>query len=205
MEDALKKNIKYLDPTLILWRSSSQWIGGLFFLFILIIIFSNKSFNYKMTNLTFSGDSNFKSEENIKNNILKIFFIYSALSIIILILLSFSGLRLFNSLNMSMTLVSGGGFLPTDSINKIISTNFQKIIFIFSLILSMLNFYLLLNLFNKNILIKEGSFVAKIFLGTSFNEIIALAKTIFKDVKVFKPKSSRKESKESFIICKILR
>ena len=27
------KNIKYLDPTLILWRSSSQWIGGLYFLF----------------------------------------------------------------------------------------------------------------------------------------------------------------------------
>ena len=39
------KNIKYLDPTLILWRSSSQWIGGLFFLFFLIILFSNKSFN----------------------------------------------------------------------------------------------------------------------------------------------------------------
>ena len=32
------KDIKYLDPTLILWRSSSQWIGGLFFLFFLIII-----------------------------------------------------------------------------------------------------------------------------------------------------------------------
>ena len=30
------KNIKYLDPTLILWRSSSQWIGGLYFLFFLI-------------------------------------------------------------------------------------------------------------------------------------------------------------------------
>jgi trk system potassium uptake protein TrkH len=54
-----------------------------------------------------------------------------------------------------MTLVSGGGFLPTDSINKIISTNFQKIIFIFSLILSMLNFYLLFNIFNKKTLIKE--------------------------------------------------
>ena len=46
------KDIKYIDPTLILWRSSSQWIGGLFFLFFLMIIFSNKSFNYKMTNLT---------------------------------------------------------------------------------------------------------------------------------------------------------
>ena len=60
-------------------------------------------------------------------------------------------------------------------------------------------------LFAKDILTKEGSFVAKIFLGSSFNEIVALAKTVFKEVKVFKPKSSRKESKESFIICKILR
>ena len=59
--------------------------------------------------------------------------------------------------------------------------------------------------FSKDILAKEGNFIAKIFLGTSFNEIVALAKTIFKEVKVFKPKSSRKESKESFIICKILR
>ena len=50
------KNIKYLDPTLILWRSSSQWIGGLYFLFFLILIFSNKQFNYKMIDLTYSGD-----------------------------------------------------------------------------------------------------------------------------------------------------
>ena len=108
------KNIKYLDPTLILWRSSSQWIGGFFFLLFLIIVFSNKSFNYKMTNLSYSGESNFNSENNIKDNILRVLIIYSVLSIIILTLLNFSGLRLFNSLNMSMTLVSGGGFLPTD-------------------------------------------------------------------------------------------
>ena len=149
------KNIKYLDPTLILWRSSSQWIGGLFFLIILIIIFSNKSFNFKMTNLTFSGDGNFKSKENIKDNILKIFIIYSVLTIIILTFLSFSGLRLFNSLNMSMTLISSGGFLPTDNISKVISTNLQKIFFLFSLLISLLNFYLLFNLLNRKILIKE--------------------------------------------------
>ena len=149
------KNIKYLDPTLILWRSSSQWIGGLFFLFFLIIVFSNQSFNYKMTNLTYSGENNFKSKENIKENILRIFIIYSILSIIILTLLNISGVRLFNSLNMSMTLVSSGGFLPTDNISKVISTNFQKIVLIFSLILSMLNFYLIINLLNKNTLIKE--------------------------------------------------
>jgi 23S rRNA (uridine2552-2'-O)-methyltransferase len=59
--------------------------------------------------------------------------------------------------------------------------------------------------FSKEMLVQEGRFVSKIFLGSSFNEIVALGKKIFKEVKVFKPKSSRKESKESFIICKILR
>ena len=143
------KDIKYLDPTLILWRSSSQWIGGLYFLIFIIIIFSNKTFNYKMTDLVYSGDSSYKSEDNIKQNITKIIIIYSVLSFIIFTLLNISGLRLFNSLNMSMTLLSGGGFLPTDDINKIISTNFQKIIFFLSLIISMLNLFLLFNLLNK--------------------------------------------------------
>ena len=149
------KEIKYLDPTLILWRSSSQWLGGLFFLFFLLIIFSNKSFNYKMTNLTYSGDNNVSSENNIKDNLLKIFIIYSLLSIIILSLLNLSGVRLFNSVNLSMTLISGGGFLPIENMSKIISSNFQKIVIILSFIISMLNFYLLFNLFNKNILIKD--------------------------------------------------
>ena len=149
------KDIKYLDPTLILWRSSSQWLGGLFFLFFLLIIFSNKSFNFKMTNLTYSGDNNFNSENNIKDNLFGIFIIYSILSIVILSLLNLSGIRLFNSLNLSMTLISGGGFLPIESLNKIISTNFQKIVLIFSFIVSLLNFYVFFNLLNKNILIKD--------------------------------------------------
>ena len=59
--------------------------------------------------------------------------------------------------------------------------------------------------FSKEMLVKEGRFVSKVFLGSSFNEIVALGKKLFKEVKIFKPKSSRKESKESFIICKILR
>ena len=174
------KNIKYLDPTLILWRSSSQWIGGLYFLIFIIIIFSNKTFNYKMTDLVYSGDSSFKSEENIKQNVTKIIIIYSVLSFIIFTLLNISGLRLFNSLNMSMTLLSGGGFLPTDDINKIISTNFQKIIFFLSLIISMLNLFLLFNLFNKKKLLdghKEDLylliFLILLFGLISFNDYSA--------------------------------
>ena len=58
--------------------------------------------------------------------------------------------------------------------------------------------------FSKEILANKGVFVSKMFMGGTFNEIIAKAKSIFKVVKVFKPKSSRKDSKESFIICKNL-
>jgi len=60
-------------------------------------------------------------------------------------------------------------------------------------------------LFAKDIMTKKGFFISKIFMGSTFNEIVALAKRIFKEVKVYKPKSSRKDSKESFIICKNLR
>ena len=175
------KNIKYLDPTLVLWRSSSQWIGGLYFLIFLIIIFSNKTFNYKMTDLVYSGDSSFKSEMNIKENIIKIIIIYAILSLIIFTLLNISGLRLFNSLNMSMTLLSGGGFLPTDDINKIIYTNFQRIILLLSLIISMLNFFLLFNLFNKKNLLdghKEDLYLV-------ISSIILFSLISFNDYPVF--------------------
>ena len=59
--------------------------------------------------------------------------------------------------------------------------------------------------FAKDILLVNGCFISKIFMGGTFNEIVAEGKKYFKDVKVFKPKSSRKDSKESFIICRKLR
>ena len=59
--------------------------------------------------------------------------------------------------------------------------------------------------FAKDLLNENGNFISKIFMGGTFNEIVAEGKKYFKEVKVFKPKSSRKDSKESFIICKKLR
>ena len=60
-------------------------------------------------------------------------------------------------------------------------------------------------IFSKYIISEKGFFISKIFMGSTFNEIVALGKKIFKEVKVFKPKSSRKDSKESFIICRNIR
>jgi 23S rRNA (uridine2552-2'-O)-methyltransferase len=59
--------------------------------------------------------------------------------------------------------------------------------------------------FAKDLMKDNGYFVSKIFMGSTFNEIVAEGKKYFKEVKVFKPKSSRKDSKESFIICRKIR
>ena len=60
-------------------------------------------------------------------------------------------------------------------------------------------------IFAKDLLVVNGFFISKIFMGGTFNEIVAEGKKFFREVKVFKPKSSRKDSKESFIICRKLR
>jgi len=59
--------------------------------------------------------------------------------------------------------------------------------------------------FSKETLKSDGKFISKIFMGSTFNEIVSEAKKIFKENKIFKPLASRKDSKESFIICKFLR
>ena len=59
--------------------------------------------------------------------------------------------------------------------------------------------------FAKDLMKENGYFISKIFMGGTFNEIIAEGKKFFKEVKIFKPKSSRKDSKESFIICRKIR
>ena len=59
--------------------------------------------------------------------------------------------------------------------------------------------------FAKDLMKENGYFISKIFMGGTFNEIVAEGKKYFEEVKVFKPKSSRKDSKESFIICRKIR
>ena len=145
-------NIKYLDPTLILWRSSSQWIGGLYFLIFLVIIFSNNQYKFKLNYLVYTGSTGIFSSSNIKTVLFKIFFVYSLLTILIFIILNIADIRLFNSLNLSMTIISNGGFLPTNNLSQIFS-NENKYFLAIILLIPMLNIFLIFNLFDKKRLI----------------------------------------------------
>ena len=59
--------------------------------------------------------------------------------------------------------------------------------------------------FSKKILKPKGVLVSKLFMGEDFLEVKNLAKSIFQKVSFFKPESSRKESKETYLHCEILK
>ena len=59
--------------------------------------------------------------------------------------------------------------------------------------------------FSKTTLKPKGVLVSKLFMGEDFMEVKNLAKSIFKNVNFFKPESSRRESKETYLHCEILK
>ncbi len=149
------EQINNLDDPLILWRSSSQWVGGFYFLIFLVLIFSNKQINFKMIDLSFNLEKKINFSSNIINVTSRIFFIYLSLTVLIFSIFLLSGIRIFDSLNLSLTVISSGGFLPTDNLNDIIRNNFQAILLCFSFLISILNFYFLYNLVLSRESIKE--------------------------------------------------
>ena len=149
------ENLRFLDDPILLWRSSSQWIGGLYFLIFLVLIFSNKQLNFKLLDLTYNQENKINFAPNLRIVSTRIFFIYLTLTILIFVIFLLSGIRLFDGLNLTMTVISSGGFLPTDSLDNIIKTNYQSVSLSLSFIISILNFYLLYNLFLKRENLKD--------------------------------------------------
>ena len=149
------ENIRFLDSPILLWRSSSQWIGGLYFLIFLVLIFSNKQLNFKLLDLTYNQESKINFAPNLRIVSTRIFFIYLTLTLLIFVIFLLSGIRLFDGLNLSMTIISSGGFLPTDSLDNIIKTNYQSVSLSLGFLVAILNFYLLYNLFFKRENLKD--------------------------------------------------
>ena len=173
-------SIKFLDPTLIIWRSTSHWIGGFLFLIFLILIFSNFKNDYKLINLVNNPDKATNIYKDKKKIIIKVFFLYSFLTAIIFILFNFSGIRLFNSLNLAMTVSSAGAFLPTNNLSDIIKLSSHKIILSLALIFSTLNIYFFYSLISnfRNIkkhyedtIILAGIFLFSLILFFSIGKI----------------------------------
>ena len=135
-------NIKHIDKSLIIWRSSSQWIGGLYFLFsiLLLIDIFDKNLKKSLTDyLSFNSSEIFKQS-------FKIFIIYFFLTLIIFIFLKFLNLRTFDAFNISFTLISSGGFLPTNNFDLLFQSNISKVLISILMLFSYFSLFLIYNL-----------------------------------------------------------
>ena len=143
-------NIKNIDQSLILWRSSTQWIGGLYFLFSIIFLIDIYDENFKKTLTNFISFNN----SEILKQVTKIFLLYSTLTLSIFLILNFFSIRAFDSLNLAFTIISSGGFLPVNDLSNIIKDNIQIIVLSILMLLSFFSIFFIYNLFffkKKNI------------------------------------------------------
>ena len=135
-------NIKNIDQSLILWRSSTQWIGGLYFLFSIIFLIDIYDENFKKTLTNFISFNN----SEILKQVTKIFFLYSALTLSIFLILNLFSIRSFDSLNLAFTIISSGGFLPVNDLSNIIKDNIQIVVLSILMLLSFFSIFFTYNL-----------------------------------------------------------
>ena len=143
-------NVKHLDESLILWRSSSQWIGGLYFLFSIILLIDIFDNSLKKSLTSFLS---FNTSETLKQSS-KILILYIILTLGVFVILNILDFRVFDSFNLAMTLISSGGFLPVNNLSSIVNTNIKEVIFALMMLVSFFSIFLSYNLFfvkNRNI------------------------------------------------------
>jgi len=149
------QNVKNIDEPLLLWRSTSQWLGGLLFLMATIGTIGSKQIKIKPSYLISGGASGKDFFHNLNYNFIKILYIYFLSTIFAIFLYSLMDIRLLDSFNLAFTTISSGGFIPADNLSEIILTNPQTFILSISLLFPIFNFFLLHNIITRQFSLKN--------------------------------------------------
>ena len=150
----IKNNDKIYEP-LLLWRSSSQWLGGLFFLIATIGTLGSKQAKIKPSYLI-SGETiggNFYN--NFNYNFIRVLLIYFFSTVFVIFLYSLANIRLLDSLNLALTVISSGGFLAKNLLSDIAINKTQLFILSITLLFPIFNFYLIFKIFTKQFTFKD--------------------------------------------------
>ena len=133
-------DLKQLDQTLILWRSSSQWIGGLYFLLSILLLIDLFDDNLKrsLTNYISLNSS------EIFKQVFKIIVIYLSLTLLIFIMLKLVNLRSYDAYNYSLSIISSGGFQPNNNFDITFVTDISKIVLSISMLFPFFSLFLFL-------------------------------------------------------------
>ena len=126
------ENVKNLDQSILIWRSTSQWFGGLYFLISILFLIDIYDANYKKILTNFIS---LDIIETIKQST-KILLVYMSITLVLFLIYKIISLRSFDAFNLSLSVISSGGFLIVNNLNELIQTNFQIYIFSFSMLIS---------------------------------------------------------------------
>ena len=126
------ENVKNLDQSILIWRSTSQWFGGLYFLISILFLIDIYDANYKKILTNFIS---LDIIETIKQST-KILLVYTSITLVLFFIYKIISLRSFDAFNLSLSVISSGGFLIVNNLNELIQTNFQIYIFSFSMLIS---------------------------------------------------------------------
>ena len=143
------ENIEEVDEPLLLWRSSSQWLGGLFFLISIIGTLGSKQVKIKPIYLISGASLGSNFRNNFNNIFIRVLLIYFFSTIFVIFIYNLLKIRLLDSFNLAFTTISSGGFLPTESLSNITTNNLQILVLSFTLLFPVFNYYLLFKIFTK--------------------------------------------------------
>ncbi|MFA5050276.1 MAG: potassium transporter TrkG [Candidatus Micrarchaeia archaeon] len=134
-------NLSELPKQVIFWRSFEQWLGGLGIVAFVFFLFEQKTNPFLFTKTEGRIDFIKPTMKGTLKTILKIYFL---LTFIGLSLLSFSGMDFYNALNISMTAIPTGGFIPTQQLE---TTHLQNMIIILLVVFGATPFFIHYNLY----------------------------------------------------------
>ena len=137
------ENVKYIDQSLLLWRSTSQWFGGLYFLISILFLIDLYDNNYKKILTNFISLDIY---EIIKQSA-KILFVYTLITISLFFIYKLINLRSFDAFNLSLTIISSGGFLIVNNLSEILQFNYQIYFFSLTMLISFFGILLPYNIF----------------------------------------------------------
>ena len=135
-------NLNELDQTLVMWRSSSQWIGGLYFLFSILLLIDVFDENLKRSLTNYIS---FNSSEIFKQ-VFKIIVIYLSMTILIFLMLKLVNISSYEAYNYSLSIISSGGFLPSNNFDITFNSDFSKIFLSISMLFSFFSLFFIFNL-----------------------------------------------------------
>lgn len=159
-------NIEALPPSLLFWRSSTHFIGGLgVIVFLLLILPESSPFKFRLTHLELSSLAKDGYKFKGRKTIIIILSVYIGLAIAETICLWLAGMSPFDAINHSLSTVATGGFSTKNlSIMHYGSTAIDIIIMIFMTI-SAMHFGIIYAIFTQRSLKPLGNSVTKYYLG----------------------------------------